>query len=89
MLKCLGNHEFNSGVDGLVPFLNEVEFPVLAANINNSLDHPLWQTKSLRRSTVLNVRGHKIGVIGYITPETKTLAVKNDVEFTPEIDAIK
>lgn len=77
------------GVEGLEPFLWEVNFPVLAANINNTDDHPLWQTGSLKKFIVFNVEGHKVGVIGYVTPETKSLAMKNDVEFIPEIDAIK
>lgn len=33
--------------------------------------------------------GIKIGVIGYLTPETKDLAIPNDVEFVDEILAIK
>ncbi|XP_031619289.1 protein 5NUC-like [Contarinia nasturtii] len=84
----LGNHEFDLGVEGLEPFLKEVKFPVLAANINNKDDHPLWQTGSLKKCIVFNVEGHKVGVIGYLTPETKSLAMKNDVEFISEIDAI-
>lgn len=85
----MGNHEFDLGVDGLVPFLKEVEFPVLVSNIDNSPDHPLWQTSSLRKSVVVNVKGFKIGVIGYVTPETKNLTIKNDLEFISEITAIK
>lgn len=85
----MGNHEFDLGVEGLVPFLNGVDFPVLAANINNTADHPLWQTKSLKKSAVFEIKGFKIGVIGYLTPETKDLTVKNDVEFIPEVVAIK
>lgn len=77
------------GVDGLVPFLKEVEFPVLSANIDNAPDHPLWQTGSLKKSIVFDVKGFKIGVIGYLTPETKNLTMKSDVEFIPEITAIK
>ena len=29
----LGNHDFDDGVEGLVPFLQQVNFPVLSANI--------------------------------------------------------
>ena len=29
----LGNHDFDDGVEGLVPFIEGVDFPVLAANI--------------------------------------------------------
>ncbi|XP_055295862.1 protein 5NUC-like [Sitodiplosis mosellana] len=84
----LGNHELDKGVDSLVPFLKAVQFPVLTANIDNAPNHPLWQTGSLKKSIVLDVKGFKIGVIGYLTPETKELTMKSDVEFVPEITAI-
>jgi 2',3'-cyclic-nucleotide 2'-phosphodiesterase (5'-nucleotidase family) len=32
----LGNHDFDDGIDGLMPFLNKVNFPVLAANLDAS-----------------------------------------------------
>ena len=32
----LGNHDFDDGIDGLVPFIDGANFAVLAANINAS-----------------------------------------------------
>jgi 5'-nucleotidase/UDP-sugar diphosphatase len=29
----LGNHDFDDGVDGIVPFIKGANFPVLASNI--------------------------------------------------------
>lgn len=46
-------------------------------------------TTSLRKSTVFDVNGVKVGVIGYLTPETKFLALPNNVEYINEVDAIK
>lgn len=89
MLQSLGNHELDLGIEGLLPFLNEVEFPVLVANFNVSSNHPIWRTKSLKKSVVFDIKGHKVGVIGYLTPETKLVTVSNDLEFVPEVDAIK
>lgn len=85
----MGNHELDLGVDGLVPFLQKVNFPVLVANINNSMEHPLWQTPALKKSVVFDIKGTKVGVIGYLTPETKMVATPNDLEFIPEIVGIK
>lgn len=85
----MGNHELDLGVSGLVPFLNDVNFPVLVANINNTHDHPLWQTRALKKSVVFDIKGFKVGVIGYLTPETKLVATPNDLEFVPEVAAIK
>lgn len=84
----LGNHEFDLGVDGLVPFLNEVDFPVLVANLDLSSTPTMQNTKSLRRSIVFTKSGVQIGVIGYLTPETKQLTPVNTVEFLDEIEAI-
>ncbi|XP_031638007.1 protein 5NUC-like [Contarinia nasturtii] len=84
---CLGNHEFDYGIDTLIPFLNRVKFPVLFANIAN-YDHPLYRTRSLMPSAIFRVKGHKIGVIGYLTPETKEKAPGCDVEFSLEILAV-
>lgn len=77
------------GVEGLLPFLNDVKFPVLISNLNNSNDHALWQTPSLKKSIVLDVKGFKIGIIGYLTPDTKHVTIKSDAEFLPEIVCVK
>ncbi|XP_065338966.1 snake venom 5'-nucleotidase-like [Cloeon dipterum] len=83
----LGNHEFDDGVAGLAPFLENVTVPNLAANLNVSGEPSL---SKLRPSVVLEVGGRKIGVIGYLTPETRDLAKDiGNVEFEDEVTAIK
>lgn len=77
------------GVEGLVPFLNGANFPVVVANINNSMDHVLWHTRAFKKSAVFDVKGFKVGVVGYLTPDTKLVAIPNDLEFIPEVDGIK
>uniref|UniRef100_A0A182RBG7 Apyrase n=1 Tax=Anopheles funestus TaxID=62324 RepID=A0A182RBG7_ANOFN len=84
----LGNHEFDLGVEGLVPFLNEVDFPVLVTNLDLSKTPEMQSTKSLQRSVVFTKAGVRIGVIGYLTPETKQLSPINTVNFLDEIEAI-
>lgn len=65
-----------------------MKFPVLAANL--ILDNePELITESLKPSHVFEIDGKKIGVIGYLTPETKEVAGPNNVEFTDEVEAIK
>jgi 2',3'-cyclic-nucleotide 2'-phosphodiesterase (5'-nucleotidase family) len=69
-------------------FLQTVDFPVLAANLG--LDNePVLKKPSLKPSHVFDIDGTKIGVIGYLTPETKEVAKGNQVEFIDEIEAIK
>lgn len=87
--QALGNHEFDEGVNGLVPYLKNLNFPIVAANLNISENHPLMQTHAIKHSVVFNVNGNKIGVIGYILPETKQMSKSGDVEFFPEIETIK
>ncbi|XP_037947379.1 protein 5NUC-like [Teleopsis dalmanni] len=84
----LGNHELDENVAGLVPFLNEVNFPVLACNLDLTGAPEIATTKHFANSTILTVNDVKVGIIGYLTPDTKFLASPNAVEYKPEIDAI-
>lgn len=74
---------------GLVPFLERATFPVLAANLDLSREPRLRNAPNLRNSTVLTVGGHKVGVIGYLTPTTKEITQPNNVSFIDEVTAIK
>ncbi len=84
----LGNHEFDEGPENLGKFLNEINFPVLAANVDTSKE-PSMKSENLKNSVVFEKNGVKIGVIGYLTPETETLARPNGVKYSDEIEAIK
>ena len=68
LFQSLGNHEFDDGIPGLVPFLDNVTFPCLAANIDDS-NEPSIRGK-VPPSVVLDRSGRKIGIIGYVTTET-------------------
>ncbi|KAK0095135.1 hypothetical protein PV326_009160 [Microctonus aethiopoides] len=83
----LGNHEFDEGPEGLVPFINAATFPIVTANLNLTREPQLAATK-LKNSVILNVAGHKVGVIGYLTPETKIISSSGDVEFLDEVKSI-
>jgi len=70
--QCLGNHEFDLGVDPLVRFLDNVTFDVVSANTDVS-DEPRLVGK-FASSTIKTIGGERVGVIGYITPETKYIS---------------
>lgn len=89
MLQSLGNHEFDNGISGLTPFIENLTSPVLAANLILDNEPKLQDEPNLKKSIIFDVDGTKIGVIGYLTPETKILAVKNNVEYIDEITALK
>ncbi|XP_078036024.1 protein 5NUC [Augochlora pura] len=84
----LGNHEFDDGVAGLVPFIQNASFPIVTANLDLSKQPDLAAT-NLLNSTVLTVNGTKIGIIGYLTPETKTISQTDNVIFLDEVASIR
>ncbi|KMQ96284.1 protein 5nuc [Lasius niger] len=84
----LGNHEFDDGVKGLIPFIQNASYPILTANLDLTKQPDLAAT-NLKNSTILEVNGHKIGVIGYLTPETKDLSTTENVIFKDEVVSIR
>lgn len=88
MFQSLGNHEFDQGVSGLTPFIENLTCPVLAANLILNKVPELAKEINLKKSIVLDVAGHKVGIVGYLTPDTKVLAVPNDVEYSDEIESL-
>ncbi|PSN34309.1 Protein 5NUC, partial [Blattella germanica] len=83
----LGNHEFDDGVKGLIPFINNATFPVLATNLDLSKE-PDLRRPNLKNSTIFTIDGEKIAVIGYVTPETKFISQAEDVDFLDEVESI-
>ncbi|CAB3245666.1 unnamed protein product [Arctia plantaginis] len=84
---ALGNHEFDDGPDGLVPYLKALKAPVLAANIDTS-EEPSF--KGLYKPhIIINRKGRRIGIIGLITADTQTLSSPGKVKFTDPIAATR
>ncbi|KAH8316327.1 hypothetical protein KR067_005184, partial [Drosophila pandora] len=83
----LGNHEFDKNIAGLVPFLNGASYPILACNLNTKGEPDIASSK-LAKSTILTVKDVKVGVIGFLTPDTAFLAAKNKLVFYDEIPSI-
>jgi 5'-nucleotidase len=68
---CLGNHEFDDGIEVLGEFLKRLKVPVVSSNIlfdDNELQNFILP------SVILERKGFKIGIIGVITPNTATCA---------------
>lgn len=85
---ALGNHEFDEGVIGLLPLIEHAKFPVLAANLNLSKTPELAAEANLVNSTIITINGTRVGIVGYLTPDTKFLNRHNDVEYIPEVEGI-
>lgn len=76
-LQVLGNHEFDNGVSGLLkPFLEQVQFPILSANMVPDHSNPdaAALAAACRNYTVLTVDGHRVAVVGYTSRETPVLS---------------
>ncbi|KAL3881154.1 hypothetical protein ACJMK2_027612 [Sinanodonta woodiana] len=86
---CLGNHEFDRGVEGLVPFLDNVTFPVLSANMDVS-GEPRLQGKIKKSTVKILPSGVKVGIIGVSSKETAYISNAGPtVKFQDEIMAIR
>lgn len=64
VLQVLGNHEFDHGPEGLLPYLERLNAPMLGANVNTTFEPDL--TPFVHNHVVLERRGRKIGIIGVL-----------------------
>ena len=91
----VGNHEFDDGEDALVPFLDEIKFPVLSANVKASAASKVGDR--IKPSLVLDVGGQKIGIVGAVTTDTPEIAspgpnitIEDDIAtITAEVEKLK
>lgn len=83
---ALGNHEFDDGPDGTTNLLDGVTFPVVSANIDVSQEPAL--AGEIAKSTVVEVGGERIGVVGLVAEDTPELASPGaNVIFSPVAEA--
>ncbi|OWF46864.1 5'-nucleotidase [Mizuhopecten yessoensis] len=86
-VMALGNHEFDRGIAGLVPFLDNVTFPVISCNIDDAMEPTIQGL--IAKSTVLSVGGKQIGVIGYTTKDTTSISNPGSLTFNDEITSVR
>lgn len=77
---ALGNHEFDRGSEGLALLLDEVDFPVVCANI--SLTEDTLLAGRVAPFAVLSAGGERIGVIGLITEQLASVSSPSDQTVT-------
>ena len=86
---ALGNHEFDNGLEVLERFVSGVNFPVLSANVDFGRMEAL--AVKIPASTILEVGGEKIGVIGLVTAETPDITInfadKNAINWSDDYAA--
>ncbi len=85
---AVGNHEFDKGPAPLARFARLAQFPVLASNLDLTGEPELAQV--IRRHTVLDVGGQKIGVIGLLTNDTSNISSPGDnVKFLDQDASVR
>lgn len=84
---AFGNHEFDDGLVGLTPFVKNLTFPVVNSNIQPSgTDFD----QIYKRSHIIQFEnGQKVGIVGYTTTETPSLANTVPLKFEDEISALQ
>ncbi|GGH32719.1 5'-nucleotidase [Cribrihabitans marinus] len=84
----VGNHEFDDGPEVLRGFMDAVGFPVLMSNADYSAEELL--ADKLLKSTVIEVGGEKIGLIGLTPEDTDELASPGpNIDFTAPAPAVQ
>ncbi|UWR06298.1 bifunctional UDP-sugar hydrolase/5'-nucleotidase [Ruegeria sp. B32] len=84
----VGNHEFDDGPEVLAGFVDAVEFPILMSNAN--IENEELLTDRIKKSTVIEVGGEKVGLIGLTPEDTDELASPGpNVVFSDPVPAVQ
>ncbi|XP_033635326.1 snake venom 5'-nucleotidase-like [Asterias rubens] len=85
---ALGNHEFDIGISGLLPFLNNVSFPVLSCNIDSTSEPSMSGLYACY--TVVNMEGaERVGIVGYTSVDTPLFSKSGNLVFNPEVESLQ
>ena len=85
---AVGNHEFDDGPDALRKFIDATDLPVLLANAEASKDEFL--ADQLISTTIIEVAGEKVGVIGVLAEDTdETSSPGENVKLTSTVESAK
>jgi len=86
----VGNHDFDDSITGFAPFAEQSNYDMLASNIMNTIDDGSFEEGThYKKSMIKMVKGHKIGIIGYITQSTAYNFPNGTLSFTDEIEAVR
>ncbi|GJQ76955.1 hypothetical protein Trydic_g15151 [Trypoxylus dichotomus] len=83
----LGNHEYDDGIDDMCNFVRYCGSPVVCANCNFSREPEAY--KLVKPSHILTVKDRRIGIIGYLTTETRLEARPGETVFEDEVESVQ
>ncbi|MGH6762426.1 MAG: 5'-nucleotidase C-terminal domain-containing protein [Phyllobacterium sp.] len=85
---AIGNHEFDDGPEGLLRFLNKVNFPVISGNTVSETDLPIHD--KYKPYVIKEIGGQKIGIVSVLATDTdETASPGPKVKFLDEIEYLK
>jgi 5'-nucleotidase len=82
----LGNHEFDDGIKGVVPFIKNLKAPVIVSNIDDSLEPDIQNI--YQKSVVVERNGKKIGIIGVIIKTANEISSTENLKFFDESESV-
>lgn len=80
----IGNHEFDHGIPGLVPFMNESVAPILVSNVDDSQE--ISFQGNYKPSMIFDKYERKVGIVGVTTTFRSNWG---NVVITDEIEAVR
>ena len=87
-VMALGNHEFDNGPKGVIPFLDRAKVPVISGNVDVSQNN-LLQGR-VQNHVVLEAGGRKVGIVSALATDTPESASPGPtILFQDEIDSLK
>ena len=85
---ALGNHEFDNGPEGVLPFLDKAKTQLVSGNLDFSQNNLL--AGKVNKHLVLEVGGEKIGIISALATDTpETASPGKSIIFSDDIDSLK
>lgn len=84
----LGNHEFDEGCLELSRFLEELPFPVVAANLAPEKGCPLLKSR-IEPYVVREIRGRRVGIIGLANNESALSSACDKTRFLDSVTALR
>ncbi|PIK40016.1 putative 5'-nucleotidase-like [Apostichopus japonicus] len=84
---AIGTHDFDVDVEGLANFLESLTFPALGCNVDATNESLL--DNLIPCSTVLNISGELVGIVGYTHPANKEYSRTGNLEIAPVIESLQ
>ncbi|NKF51601.1 bifunctional metallophosphatase/5'-nucleotidase [Shewanella sp. WXL01] len=83
---AIGNHEFDLGNDPLINFAENVNFPLLAANMDTSNDADMDAVDNILPYTIKEFDGNQVGIFGLVLEDLESISSPGaDLSFSGEV----